>query len=113
MIKNQESCSNFFIRNFQKQIEEPNQSNSFKNALEFVKAHPAKSIQSKKFNIKNLQYCWALAIFLNNQEAYPFVKHNENRGDFTETWINDNIFENNKNISKNEWLALVLNSMIV
>ena len=105
-IKNTKSFNLTFPRNYHKQIEDPNQSNSFKNALEFVKAHPAKSIQAKKLNIKGLQLSWALAIFLNNQEAYPFVKHSENRGDFTETWINDNIFEKNKNISKSEWVAL-------
>ena len=105
-VKNQKSCSSIFTRNLYKQIEDPNQSNSFKDALEFVKSCPPYSIQAKKLNIKSLQYHWALAIFLNNQDAYPFVKHSENRGDFTETWINDNIFENNKNISKSEWVAL-------
>ena len=75
-IRNKESCSSIFVRNFQKPID-PNQSDSFKNALEFVKAHPYKSIQAKKLNIKGLQLCWALAIFLNNKDAYPFVKHSE------------------------------------
>ena len=106
LIKTPESCHKIFTRNFHKQIDEPNQSNSFKNSLEFIKAHPAKSIQSKKLNIKSLQNCWALAIFLNNKEAYPFVKQSEDVGNFTETWINDNIFENKKNITKREWIAL-------
>ena len=74
-VKNQKSSSSIFTRSLYKQIEDPNQSNSFKNALEFVKAHPAKSIQATKLNIKGTQLCWALAIFLNNQEAYPFLKH--------------------------------------
>ena len=107
-IKNKSSYNIIFARNFHKNIEEPNQSICFKNALEFVKAHPPKSVPSKKLNIKNLQYCWALAIFLNNQEAYPFVKHSETRGDFIETWINDNILDSEHGISKSNWNALKL-----
>ena len=106
LLNNKEFYCSIFVRNFQKINDNPNQSDSFKKALEFVLAHPYKSIQSKKLNIQGLQLCWALGVFLNNKEAYPFVSHSESPGEFTESWINENIFESKYNISKRQWIAL-------